>query len=189
MGGRERGKRGGGDPGILNGVSIEKQQGERGPGHATAGQWRCPGLSPSREKPPDNKSRTKQLQNLEENSRRARQEHRGAEGTAACEPPQGLTWTWVQAEAGKGGSAPEQEMSRDTDPRRKEQGQAVEASGWRVRVTSRWEALVTGRGGGERVKNERASEMNGYGWGGGRKEEKKTTQKTIEEKCGAEGID
>ena len=30
-------------------------------------------------------------------------------------------------------------------------------------------ALCTGRGGGERVKNERALTMNSYGWGGGSK--------------------
>ena len=40
-----------------------------------------------------------------------------------------------------------------------------------MRATSRWVALRNGRGGGERVKIERASKRNGYGRRGGRKEE------------------
>ena len=39
-----------------------------------------------------------------------------------------------------------------------------------MRSASRWAALCTGSGGGERVKIERYSKRNGYGWGGGRKE-------------------
>ena len=39
-----------------------------------------------------------------------------------------------------------------------------------MQAESRWAALCTRRGGGERVKIERASKRNGYGWGGGRKE-------------------
>ena len=40
----------------------------------------------------------------------------------------------------------------------------------------RWAALCTGRGGEERVKIERSSKRNGYGWGGGRKEGEKKDQ-------------
>ena len=38
-----------------------------------------------------------------------------------------------------------------------------------MRETSRWAALCTGRGGGDRVKNEGALMTNGYIWGGGSK--------------------
>ena len=50
------------------------------------------------------------------------------------------------------------------------QGRASEAGGRRVRTTSRWAALRTRKVGGERVKIERDSKRNGYGWRGGRKE-------------------
>ena len=47
-------------------------------------------------------------------------------------------------------------------------------------MTSRWAVIYTGRGGGERVKIERASKRNGYGWGRGRKEgEKNNTENGI----------
>ena len=39
-----------------------------------------------------------------------------------------------------------------------------------MRSASMWAALCTGRGGRERVKIERYSKKNGYGWGGGKKE-------------------
>ena len=51
------------------------------------------------------------------------------------------------------------------------QGQGAEAGMWRVQANPKWAALHTGRGGGERVKDEMVLMMNGYGWGGGRKEE------------------
>ena len=76
----------------------------------------------------------------------------------------------MQAEGGKGGSAPAQETAADAGTRRGAQGRAAETGEWGVQTTSRWAAFRTGRGGGERVKNERASTMNGYGWGGGRRQ-------------------
>ena len=51
-----------------------------------------------------------------------------------------------------------------------EQGRAAEAGRRRARETSRWAALRTGIGGGERLKIDRASKRNGYEQGGGRKE-------------------
>ena len=42
----------------------------------------------------------------------------------------------------------------DSGMRRGAQRRATEAGGWRARVTTRWEALHTGRGGGERVKRD-----------------------------------
>ena len=57
----------------------------------------------------------------------------------------------------------------DAGTRRRAQGRAAEAGGRRVQTTSRWVALRTGRGGGERVKIERASKRNGYEWGRGSK--------------------
>ena len=45
-------------------------------------------------------------------------------------------------------------MAVDAVMQRGAQGQVAEAGGWRVRVTPRWVALRTERGGGERVKQE-----------------------------------
>ena len=81
-----------------------------------------------------------------------------------------MAGTWVQVEGGKGGISPSQEIAADAGKQSGAQGQAAEACGWRGRATSSWEALCTWKGGGERVKNERVSMMNGYRWGGGRKE-------------------
>ena len=50
------------------------------------------------------------------------------------------------------------------------QGAGTSGGGWRVRGTSRWAEFFTRRRGGEKVKNERASTRNGYGWGVSRKE-------------------
>ena len=46
----------------------------------------------------------------------------------------------------------------------------MRGGGWRVRATTIWAKLHTGRGGGDRVKNERALTMNGNGWRGDSKE-------------------
>ena len=54
---------------------------------------------------------------------------------------------------------------------------------------SRWEALYTGKGVGERVRNERYSTMNDYGWEGVRKEGGENIHKIGKEKGGAEGLD
>ena len=75
-------------------------------------------------------------------------------GTCDGLNPQGLTGTWVQADGNKRGSALAWEKVADAGTRNGAQGQAAEADGWRVRVTPRWAALCTGRGGGERVKRE-----------------------------------
>ena len=61
-------------------------------------------------------------------------------------------------------------MAADAGTWRVMQGKAAEAGGRRVWEESRWAALCTGRGGEERVKIERSSKRNGYGWRGGRKE-------------------
>ena len=48
-----------------------------------------------------------------------------------------------------------------------------------------WAAFSTGRGGRERVKIETASNRNGYGWGGGRKEgEKNDLENRIRKRWG-----
>ena len=60
--------------------------------------------------------------------------------------PQGTTGTWVQAESGKRGRAPERKTTADAGKRRGLQGRAVEAGGWRVRVAPRLAALHTRRG-------------------------------------------
>ena len=80
-----------------------------------------------------------------------RQGHRGAEGPVTGKTPQGPTGTWVQAEGGKGGCKPAQEMAADTGTQSEAQGRAAEADGWQVRATSRWVAFCTCRGGGEWV--------------------------------------
>ena len=90
-------------------------------------------------------------------------------GTRDEKTPLGLTGTWVQSEGRKGGSAPSQETAEDSGTRCRSQGRAAEAGGWRGRT-----ALCTRREGGERVKNKRYLTRNGYGWGGGRKEGKRT---------------
>ena len=76
----------------------------------------------------------------------------------------------MKGKFGKGGSAPSQETAADAGTQSGAQGQAAEAVRWQVQATSRWEALCTGRIGGEQVKRERASGMNGYGCERGRKE-------------------
>ena len=113
-----------------------------------------PGLSPFREKPPENnyKDRTMprfrgELEEGEERTHRRR-------GTHDVRNPQGLTGTWVQAEGGKGGNALAQVKEADTGMHCRVQGQAAEAGGWQVSDTPRWAVLCTGRGGGEQVKRE-----------------------------------
>ena len=64
---------------------------------------------------------------------------------------QGMTGTWVQTKGGKGGSESDPETAVDAGMRREEQRRAAKSGGCRVREMSRWEALLTGRGGGEMV--------------------------------------
>ena len=58
----------------------------------------------------------------------------------------------------------------DAGTRHGAQGRVAEVVGRRRWDTSRWAAICTRRGGGERVKTDRASKRNNYGWGGVRKE-------------------
>ena len=46
------------------------------------------------------------------------------------------------------------ETAAESGPWGRAQGQAVEDSGWQVRVKSKWEALSSVRGGRERVQTE-----------------------------------
>ena len=73
-------------------------------------------------------------------------------GTHARRTPQGITGTCVQAEGVKWGGRTDVGTAADVDTRRGAQGRAAEADGRQVRATSRWAALRTGRGVGERVK-------------------------------------
>ena len=89
--------------------------------------------------------------------------------TCDRQTPQGTTGTWVQVDDSKRREQTGTGTAADTGMRSGERGQAAEASGRRVRSVTRWAALCTGRGGGERVKIERASKRNGYEWGRGSK--------------------
>ena len=73
-------------------------------------------------------------------------------GTCDGRTPPGLTETWVNTKGSKWGSAPSQETMADADRRCGAQGREAETGGWRMRATSRWEAIHTGIGGGEQVK-------------------------------------
>ena len=84
-------------------------------------------------------------------------------GTRDRRTPKGTTGTWVQVDDSKRRERTGTGTAADAVMRSGEPGQAAEASGRRVRSVTRWAALRTGRGGGERVKIERASKRNGYG--------------------------
>ena len=56
--------------------------------------------------------------------------------------------------AAKGGGGTDTGTTVDAGTQHGVQGRAAEAGGWRVVLTPRWAALHTGRGGGERVKQE-----------------------------------
>ena len=90
--------------------------------------------------------------------------------------------------AGQGQKRGEQTSTRteaDSSTQRRAQVQVVEAGGLWVHATSRWAAIRTGRGGGGRVKIERSSTRNGYGWGGrGKEGEKKNTEKRRKKRWG-----
>ena len=58
-----------------------------------------------------------------------------------------------------------------------------------MRATYSWAALRARRGGGYQVKNNSDSKMNGYIWGGGRKEEGKNDPENGRNKGGAGGLD
>ena len=85
------------------------------------------------------------------------------------------------------GRAMSQETGADAGTRRGSQRWAAEAGGWWVRATSRWADLRTERWGWERVKNERSSKMNGYSWGGVRKEGETNESENGKIKSGTEG--
>ena len=99
-----------------------------------------------------------------------RQGYRDAEGHAKGGPPRGRQGPGCRPRAAKGGANRHGNSSRRRHAAR---GSGTSGGGWRVRAASSWAALCTGRGGGVRVKIERASKRNGYGWGGGRKEGEK----------------
>ena len=124
-------------------------QGERGPEHATAREWRRPGLWTFREKPPDKKPRTGRFQYSEGKLWRERQGYVGVEGPAIGKTPQGMIGTWVQAKGGNGGSEPARETAEDADTRRGVQGRAAEDGVWRLRENFRWSVLRTWIGGGD----------------------------------------
>ena len=90
-------------------------------------------------------------------------------GTCDGQTPKVLKETWVQSEGGKGESSPSRETATDAGMRIGTQGRSAEASGWRAQSTSGWAALCNRKGGGERVKKERALTMNGYRLRGGMK--------------------
>ena len=70
-------------------------------------------------------------------------------------PPRGRHGPGCRPRAAKGKGAGTG-TAADAGTRRRAQGRAAEAGGWRVRVraTPRWAVLRIGRGGGERVKRE-----------------------------------
>ena len=70
---------------------------------------------------------------------------------------------------------------------RREQGRAAEAGRRWVQAESRCAALRTRIRGGERVKMDRDSNRNSYGWGGGRKEGEKERPRKWEKKVGRKG--
>ena len=103
-------------------------------------------------------------------------------GTRNGQTPPRLTGTWVQAEGVKGGSTSSQETVADAGTWRGVHGRAAEAGGCWVQVTVKWKAICIRRVSGERLKNDRASTMNGYGWGGGMKEGEMNNPEMVEEK-------
>ena len=95
---------------ILNGAGMANYQGERGPGRATAMEWRRPGLSSFCKNTPDNNTMNRTMPRLEGEL---------GEGGAVTQrrienhnmrTSQGLTGNWVQSEGGKGESA----LARET---------------------------------------------------------------------------
>ena len=70
---------------------------------------------------------------------------------ATGKPPMGLQGTGTRPRVERGG-AQSRETAADTGTMRRAQRQAAEAYGWRVRATSRLEALCTSTGGGKRVQ-------------------------------------
>ena len=67
---------------------------------------------------------------------------------------QGLTGNWLQDKSGEGESAPALETLSDVGKRRRVQGQAAEAGGWRLKATPMWVAHHTGKGAGDPLKRE-----------------------------------
>ena len=65
-----------------------------------------------------------------------------------------------------GGGAHRRDTTADVGTQSGAQGRALKADGRRVRETSRWTALRTGRGGGERVQEKGATTSNDTDGGG-----------------------
>ena len=91
-------------------------------------EWRCPGLSPSHENPPNKRPRTGRCQDLEDNFGGSRQGHRGVEVLASGEPPIGLQVPGRRTRMVKGGRKVTGMMA-DTGMRRGAQRRAAEAGG------------------------------------------------------------
>ena len=58
------------------------------------------------------------------------------------------------------GGAQSQDMAADAGKRCRAQIQAEEAGGWQVQATSRWTAICSGRGGGDKVQDRGAMTIN-----------------------------
>ena len=81
--------------------------------------------------------------------------------------PQGMAWTWVQAEGNKGGSALSRERAEDTGMRCGMQGRATETGGWWVWPLPGGRRFAPGEEVERGERNERAKTMNSYICGDG----------------------
>ena len=77
----------------------------------------------------------------------------------------------VGCSGGKGGGAQSRYTTADAGMRHGAQRQSEEAGGWKVRATSRWTVICSGRGGGYQVKERGSTTKNATdlesGGGGG----------------------
>ena len=92
-------------------------------------EWRRLGLSTFREKPPDTDTKTGQCQDLEDNSGRARQGHRDAEGPATSETPMGRQGPGCRPRVEKGGA---NRHGNDSRCRHAARGVGTSGGGWRA---------------------------------------------------------
>ena len=66
--------------------------------------------------------------------------------------PQGITGTWEQAKGRKGGGSQSWYTASDAGMWHGAQRRAMEAFGWRMRVTSAWAEICARRGGVEQLQ-------------------------------------
>ena len=85
-------------------------------------------------------------------TKRTRQGHRYAEGTATGKPPPGADRNPRTGRGRQRGGEHKQDTAADAGTRRRSQGQVVESGGGRVQETSMWTELRARIGGGESVK-------------------------------------